>query len=392
MQINLKELKVVPCMMMMLFALQQAIDFNSIGMQMVSYAMLAMMLMGAMVSFFLILRQRTITLIDLLSIAFMVTVAASSLAHGTDFVQWAYLCFGICMLRFFFNYYQGDLRPLIFGLTVGFTIAVLAQFYQLITHPDLWFVREDKADTGYILGGNYNQIGVRLLITMILNMLCVKFSRWFYLLLIPCVVICLAIPVMVGSMTSATCITLFLLLCLIPVARMRRMAIIGLLSGVALFQTFVCFSGKGIENNDLMVWFVEDVLGKDITFTGRTHMWDTALRVISESPIWGWGYPDKDWYLTNMTTHAVGPHNILLATLIFGGIFTFLIYIYILVVSLFRAFSIRDYGADCIMIGISILCLMMLMEIFPLPVIFIFFLLAEYYPQFHYRTQLAHEQ
>ena len=67
-----------------------------------------------------------------------------------------------------------------------------------------------------------------------------------------------------------------------------------------LFQILVCFNGKGIENNKFMVWFIEDVLGKDITFTNRTQLWDAALRVIVDSPIWGYGFPDKIWYLSKM--------------------------------------------------------------------------------------------
>ena len=382
MQIDLKELRVVPCLMMMLFAFQACIDFNAINMSMVSYAMLAMMLMGALCSFFLIVRQRTITLTDLLSLALMIVIAVSALAHGTDFVHWSYLCFSVCFLRFFFNFYQHRLSPLIIGLNIGFSIGVLAQLHQLVTHPELWFIREDNEVVGYILGGNYNQIGVRLLCAMVLNLLCIKISRKFFFLLIPCFIACVAIPIMVGSMTAVTCIILFLLLILIPSASLRRIAIIGLLVVFALFQIFVCFNGKGIENNDFMVWFVEDVLGKDITLTGRTHMWDSALRVIVQSPLLGYGFPDKNWYLLNMTTFAVGPHNILLAMLLFGGIPAFLLYLYILVVSIYRAFRIHDYWADCVVMGISVLCIMLLMEIYSIPLIFTFFILAEYYPQF----------
>jgi len=187
----------------------------------------------------------------------------------------------------------------------------------------------------------------------------------------------------VGSMTASTSIILFLLLILIPYARLRRIAIFGILVSVVLFQVFVCFNGKGIENNNLIVWFVEDVLGKDITFTNRTHMWDSALRVITESPLWGYGFPTKIWYTTRMTSFAIGPHNMLLAMLIYGGIITFVLYLYFLIVSLFRAFRIRNYWADCIIMGVSVLCLMMLMEVYPVNIAFTLFIIAEYYPIMH---------
>ena len=291
----------------------------------------------------------------------------------------------ILLLRFLFNYYQGHLCPLIIGLAIGFSIAALAQFFQLVIQPELWINPENNENNGYILGSNYNQIGVRLLITIALNLLCTKISRWFYFLLVPCILIGVAIPIMVGSMTATTCIILFLFLCLIPFRHLRRMSFLSLLIAIALFQVFVCFNGKGIENNDFMVWFIEDVLKKDITFTGRTHMWDSALRVITQSPIWGYGYPNEEWYVTHMTSFAVGPHNMLLGMLIYGGIIAFFLYLYILAVSLFRTFCTHDYWADCIIICIAVLSLMMLMEAYPIAIVFSFFTLAEYYPQLHQR-------
>lgn len=389
MQINLKELKIVPCLLMVVFAMQTAISFNAINMSMASYAMLALMLMGALCSFYLITRQRTITLMDLFSLAFMAIIAASSLVHGTDTIHWLYTCFSICLLRFSFNFYQNRLGPLIIGLALGFSIAALAQFYQLIIHPELWFIQEGYEGVDYLLGGNYNQIGARLLPTIVLNLLCIKISRRFLFLLIPCIIICMAIPIMVGSMTAATSILLFLLFCLIPSARLRRLGFSVLLTAIALFQVFVCFNGKGIENNEFMVWFVEDILGKDITFTHRTHMWDYALQVIARSPLWGYGFPSKDWYVTHMTSYAIGPHNIIFAVLIFGGIIAFVLYLFFLFTSLFRALQIHDYWADCIVIGISVLCLMMLMEVYPITLVFTIFILAEYYPQLHQQLTIS---
>ena len=387
MRIDLKELKVLPSLILIVFVLQAAFDFNAIHMLTASYAMLALVLVGALCSFFLILRQRTITLLDMLYMVFMTIIAVSSLAHGTDFRHWVYFCFSICLLRFFFNFYQDRLSMLIIAMTIGFSLAAMIQLYQLVTHPDMWIIRENNADTGYILGGNYNQIGVRLLVTLILNMLCTKINRKFVFLLIPIAVICIIMPLMVGSMTSVASIILFILICFIPSLRLRRLSVVVMLTAIAFFQIFVCFNGKGIENNDFMVWFVEDVLGKDITFTNRTHMWDASLRVTAESPIWGYGFPDKTWYNSQMTSYATGSHNFILAILLFGGIPTMMLYLYFLFTSFFRTLRIRDYWADCIIIGISILCMMMLMEFYPVPIVFTFLILAEYYPQLH--QQLA---
>ncbi|MBQ7683711.1 MAG: O-antigen ligase family protein, partial [Bacteroidaceae bacterium] len=339
-------------------------------------------------AFYLIARQRTITFQDLVCLAFMAFVAMSSFAHGTDGVNWLYACFSVCLLRFMFNFYQHHLAPLVIGLAVGFSLAAFFQLYQLVTQPDLWMIPEQKEISTYILGTNYNQMGVRLLIMLLLDILCLKIHKAFAILLLPCIAIGVAIPLMVGSMTAVTSMLLFLLLCIVPSSQLRRMGTVGLLVAVALFQMLVCFNGKGIENSELAVWFVEDVLGKDITFTYRTHMWDSALRIIVESPFWGYGFPDKDWYLTHMSSFAIGPHNILFAMLIYGGVVTFVIYLYLLIRSLLVVSHTHDYWADIILGGTAILCLMQLMEVYPIPIIFTFFILAEYYPQLH--SQLTH--
>ena len=77
---------------------------------------------------------------------------------------------------------------------------------------------------------------------------------------------------------------------------MLKVGIVSLLGFVFIFQVLVCFQGKGIEQNPLAVYFVEDILGKDITFTGRIYMWDAAAKVFAESPLYGYGSVDKDWY------------------------------------------------------------------------------------------------
>lgn len=391
MQIRLRELSLLPCGLMIVFALQVSLNFLAIEMQMASYAVLAVMLLGSVFAFYLIARQRTITFIDLTCLFFMAIVAISSFAHGTDGIHWVYVCFSICLLRFVFNFYQDHITPLVVGLSIGFSIAALLQFYQLVTQPDLWMIPEQKETSSYILGLNYNQMGVRLFIMLLINILCLKIHKAFAFLLAPCIVITLAILLMVGSMTALTSIILFLLLCLVPSTQLRRIGIVALLVTVALFQLLVCFNGKGIENSEVAVWFIEDVLGKDITFTYRTYMWDSALRIIVESPFWGYGFPDKDWYLTHMSSFAIGPHNILLATLIYGGVIAFFLYLYLLGYSLITVSRVRDYWADIIMGGIAILCLMQLMEVYPVSIIFTFFVLAEYYPQLHKQLYRPHE-
>lgn len=389
MLINLKQLSILPCFLMAAVAIHASFDFTAIDMQLASYAILAIMLGCAIFSFLLIAYQKTVTLTDLFVLVFLAVILLSSFANGTDFKNWTYQSLSICCIYFTFNFYHERLHPLIIGLALGFSAAVFIQLYQLIIQPEIWKIPDQKELSTYILGGNYNQMGIRLLLTLVLDMLCIKISRWFYLLLIPCIVLSIAIPLMVGSMTAVTCIILFLLICAVPSRRIRLNGIAGIFIAVILFQVLVCFNGKGIENNELMVWFIEDVLGKDITFTYRTYMWDSALETIIQSPLIGHGYPSKDWYLANMSSFAIGPHNIILAILIYGGLVALLLYLFFLIRSSALLRATQDYCSDVILAGIAVACIMMLMEVYPMNLIFTFFAVAEYYPNLH--AQQTHE-
>lgn len=383
--------KIIPFLLMVFFSIHASMDFTAIDMQIASYALLAQMLMGGFFLFYKIVREKTIAKHDLILFLFITIIAISSFIHGTDAKNWIYVSVCILLVRLAFFFYNNQIKYLILGLAFGFNLGLFSQIYQLITQPQIWLVPDTKEISVYILGGNYNQMGIRILITLVINFLCLKISKAFHFLLILSIVAGISIPIMVNSMTAVTCITLFILLCLIPSAHLRRTSVKVILVFVALFQILVCFSGNGIEHNEFAVWFVEDVLGKDITFTNRTHMWDSALRLIGDSPLLGYGYPDKDWYLAHMTSFAVGPHNILLATLIYGGVITFAIYLFLLVFSIVKVAGVHNFHGDCLLAAISTSCMMMLMEVYPLPIILCIFTLAENYPQLNAQLSSQNE-
>ena len=191
---------------------------------------------------------------------------------------------------------------------------------------------------------------------------------------------------MVQSMTSVTCILLMILLCLLPSKNVQRLACFSILVIAVLFEIFVCFQGKGFENNELARWFLIDILGKDMTFTHRTTMWDAALRVIGESPIWGYGNVDEKWFISNMSSQAIGSHNFILGILINGGIIGLVIYLYVFYIALRKLIAYNDYYSNMIFIGIASLCIMMLMEYYPVQFPFYLFTLAYYYEQINKAT------
>lgn len=90
---------------------------------------------------------------------------------------------------------------------------------------------------------------------------------------------------------------------------------------VGIFLVIVVFRGQ----MPLMSWFVEDVLGKSLTFTGRTEIWDSALSLIGSKPLLGHGIQLSDSTMivarNRMWPHA---HDVYLNILYQGGVVAFI--------------------------------------------------------------------
>ena len=381
MKIDTKSMYVVPMVMMIVFTMHTSISFNAIESSTASYLSLAITIMSFVVALTLIIRAGNISRLSLFAAFFLFLVETVSLATDVAWKDWLYTIVDVALLMFLFHFYSSNLHPLLTGAVIGFSICIYAQIFQCITNPDMWLIIDEKTNVGYLLGGNYNSIGCRVLVALATGILSLKMSKWWWINLVPLIASGLAVLFMVQSMTSVTCILLMILLCLIPSKKFQRLACYSILAVVVLFEVFVCFQGKGFENNDLARWFLIDVLGKDMTFTHRTSMWDAALRVIGESPIWGYGNVDEKWFISNMSSQAVGSHNFILGVLINGGIIGLGLYLYIFYIALRKLIAYNDFYSNVIFIGIASLCIMMLMEYYPVQFPLYLFTLAYYYEQ-----------
>jgi O-antigen ligase len=381
--IKLKELKVIPALMALVFAMYNSLSFTAVEMQTASYLMLAIMLLTTCVSGVLIVQNRSISRYPFFLLFLLFWIAAVTMLNGNDFKNWIYSCASVAALVFLFDYYRDDITPLVAGALIGFTIAIYAALWQLITNPYLWVQAEDEANvvSGFLLGGNYNQMGTRLLCGVALNIFCLKYSKWFWIPLVPLALTSIALLVMVQSMTSLVSIVLFLILCCLPGNKFPRICVTGLICAVILFQFLVCFNGRGIENNETATWFIVDVLGKDITFTNRTELWDSALRLFAESPIIGYGFPSAEWYYSHLASTAVGPHNQILGFMIYGGLPAVIMYFGLLLHALINILKKKDRYATVLYATVGVLLLMSLMEVYSITLISFIIVLTYYYGQ-----------
>ncbi len=379
-QIDIKHSKPLPFVAISLLILHLTVSFFDMEMFMASYAALAGMLVVFFGSIMLFARQKTLHQFDFLVLLFVFILEGLSLLNGTDWKNWLYSTLSISAYIFIFNYYQERFHILIFGILSVLSIAIYCQVYQCITHPEMWLIENTKDLHGFILGGNYNQMGSRFIIALTAGMLSIRYSKWLWLNLVPLFISCFTILFMVKSMTALSCLFLFLLFFLVSNKRLLSFGAICVYVGAVLFQGIVCFSGTGLENNDLARWFIVDVLEKDMTFTGRTEMWDSAIRVIAESPVWGYGFADADWFRAHMSNRAVGAHNFILNTMVYGGIILLALYFAIIFKSIGNLIRINDICSIKMIAAFGIMSIMMLFEVYETALVFLMLTIMYYYP------------
>ena len=381
MKLRLKELSFVPAAMMACFVIRSAITFDVLESAMFSYATLGLIFLSFILACFFLFNEPLLSRFDLLAVLLLVSVGIVSMIDAVDWVHWIYISLSVGLVSILFHYNREHLNPLVVGALVGFSFCVYAGFLHTASNPHLWLIGDAKNATGYLLGDNYNQIGCRVLCAFATNIVCLRISKWFWVNFVFLILAGVGQLLMVGSMTSTMGVVLFLLLCCIPSKRLQRIGAWSVLTIVVLFQVFVCFNGKGLENNEFANWLVVDVLGKDLSFTYRTDMWDSALRIIVKSPLWGYGYVSSDWYVENMSSFAIGPHNMIFAVMIYGGVIGLAIYLALWGVSLNKLLSNSQSRLSNMLFSlIAVFMVMMLMEYYPIVLIVYVIFLTYYFP------------
>ncbi len=365
-RINLHEMTVIPFCMIFCQVISMSMALPDIGAQTLSYVNFACFMTSFIFMLALYLHAAQMTRFGLLHFLLMLTLIFSTVINNINVKTAIYQSFYVWQTLIIFNYYKIHTEKIIKFFAISLSFCVYANLAHLITHPTLWMVETGKEGAGYLLGNNYNQMGCRLIIALGTNILCIKYNkiwRFNYIATTICAIVSLF---MVGSMTSLSMIILFTLYTLIPVAKLKKNILITTFIIFILFQFFVVFNGRGLENNDLARYFVEDVLHKDLTFTHRTYLWDAALKIIPKSPIWGYGLVEGEWYKAHMSSIAMGPHNFILAVLLNGGIILLIFYS---IICGYTINSIRPYFKDTEVKNLifSTICLwiMALMEMFP---------------------------
>ncbi|WP_455617998.1 O-antigen ligase family protein [Eisenbergiella sp.] len=125
--------------------------------------------------------------------------------------------------------------------------------------------------------------------------------------------------------------------------------------GIATFFGIVVF-----RITDYFSDFIVDVLGKDITFTGRTLLWDQAMLLIAKKPLWGYGVYDYDLLVSSANGQAYSAHDTVLQMMLMGGTITLIAFIAIAIVAGIRIGKCRKNVSNTSSIELGITCIAVL--------------------------------
>lgn len=252
---------------------------------------------------------------------------------------------------------------------------VYLNFIFTLLSPNAHFYVNGRAM--FLLGGNYNSMGPTLLAAIITNAIYSYSVNAMKLNLIMVSICSFLTVVLVGSMTSAVGIGLVVFFIIffrnLVTAKMLFLFFVGILS----FNFVLIYMQVEIDNN-YFSWFIESVLGKDLTFSSRVYVWLRAVNLIVESPWWGYGIQPSSWFDYHL--NVLTAHNFILTMLLKGGIILMVIFIYILYIAVKEANKYRTIAVNILHFGCCSFLLMMTMESYSMFLVFYFIFLNYFNP------------
>ena len=172
---------------------------------------------------------------------------------------------------------------------------------------------------------------------------CVRSFKYYNRLTISSIVISAVCVSSVLLAFSATSVVGTAILCVIIL-----MAVIGFMPKIFNMATYIIinmayfFGVIILRVQNYFAFIIVDVLGRDLTFTGRTTIWDKALEAFVNSPVFGVGEIE-----TKASRDLIGAshaHNYYLDLLYKNGVPGFILFMLVIVICGVALYKMRDEG------------------------------------------------
>ena len=332
-----------------------------------------------------IIQAKVLNSLEKLSIAYFLFLLIVTIAYNLETTNLFALIgrsIEIATLLMIIKLHRNDLTFFLLTGTIVFSVAVYANYYALLLNPEGMLTSD--GDVYYLLGTNYNQIGPKVIFAFLFSILLASKYKVALLNAIAVSVIGMISLLIVKSMTSITCLSLLLFIYVNSWSNsLNQVMLKGLLCFFVLFQIFVVFLGNTVSTSetDSFLTFLE----KDVTFTGRTFLWEYSADYFLDSPIWGHGNINATDYYESGYFHGIRKtsHNYVYGILHKGGIILLFIFYKLVAISYRRIKGyINQRRAYVIIMAGVVFLVMCLFEIYDSIYTYLLLIFMYYYKDF----------
>lgn len=231
----------------------------------------------------------------------------------------------ISTVALFFYSYRDHFVEVLHILYVVLGVLVLANLVSILAFPEGMYVTgtTNLAYENWLLGFKNKHIVFFLPLLLITLLLCeLEGIGVDKIAVIAAIVVS---PLLTGSSTTLVSMSVMVVLGVLPFFRRKYRVFNSSTYFVLVAVLFIAVVLLRLQ--EIFSFLIVDVLGKDLTLTNRTVLWDIAMREIARRPIIGWGIQNNDYLHFLYSSHSIiSAHNQILEYTFQGGVIAFIIY------------------------------------------------------------------
>lgn len=325
-----------------------------------------------------IINKKSISLISILIIIFYFILFLTSIyKNGAIFNLLSISIPIIGFILFLEALIDRDMTLTLKYLNIAFSLIVYLNLFFLIVYPEgiinHYFTTSNSATKHFL--GNRNQFASILFPAIAVSVL---YSHYYYNKLNnQTKLLILSVAITLIKVWSATALMgLFLIIIyLIFFYKKERQKFITA-KRLSVFYILIFFGIIVFRQQEMFSFLIEDILGKDLSFSTRTDIWDRTFDMIRHSFLFGYGQIEGSRYIVYSAFKQRDAHNIFLQICLKGGLVSLLLFISIITRTVFKLDSEKNDLSIILSFFIFTMFIVMLMEVFSLTSTFMLLLIA----------------
>lgn len=225
--------------------------------------------------------------------AFPIAIVISSLCAGCSYQNIVFASVqGLNIISLFISCYDMARKYGLFKLFDSFFWLMF--MFSFANDLTVFTTHYNNSSSQYLMGNKFTVGDIHtLLLGLYAALLSVRrgYLRYNWGIYVALVVESAIVLVKASAMTSLLCLLLSVVLTLFIANAVACKLSEGLVITIVIVAMNVIYFGTGmLLNVPAVQFFIQDVLGRSLTMTGRTPIYDCLEFLINEKPMFGWGY------------------------------------------------------------------------------------------------------